>query len=84
MEPKLGIYPTADGYKLVWKVAKFSTNPFGLYIVSIDAHTGEIVARKDYVNFQQSPDAAHDGGYLSEVSDDYGRVEEPGQDQRRR
>lgn len=27
LEPKLGIYPTADGYRLVWKVAKFSTNP---------------------------------------------------------
>jgi hypothetical protein len=57
LEPKLGIYPTADGYKLVWKVAKFSTNPFGLYLVSVDAHTGETIARKDYVNFQQAPDA---------------------------
>ena len=55
IEPKLGIYPTADGYKLVWKVAKFSTNPFGLYMVSVDAHTGEIVARKDFVHFQQAP-----------------------------
>ncbi|HEY7547734.1 MAG TPA: M36 family metallopeptidase, partial [Blastocatellia bacterium] len=52
LEPKLGIYPTADGYRLVWKVAKFSTNPFGLYLISIDAHTGETVARKDFVNFQ--------------------------------
>ncbi len=55
IEPKLGIYPTADGYKLVWKVAKFSTNPFGLYMTSVDAHTGEIVARKDFVDFQQAP-----------------------------
>ena len=54
IEPKLGIYPTADGYRLVWKVAKFSTNPFGLYMTSVDAHTGEIVARKDFVNFQQA------------------------------
>src|SRR5690606_19778796 len=30
LEPHLGVYPTANGYKLVWKVAKFSTNPFGL------------------------------------------------------
>ncbi len=52
LKPQLGIYPTADGYKLVWKVAKFSTNPFGLYLVSIDAHTGELVARKDFVDFQ--------------------------------
>jgi hypothetical protein len=54
-QPTLGVYPTNDGYRLVWKVAKFSTNPFGLYLVSVDAHTGEIVARKDYVNFLQDP-----------------------------
>jgi Zn-dependent metalloprotease len=53
--PQLGIYPTADGYKLVWKVAKFSLNPFGLYMVAIDAHTGALVERKDFVNFQQTP-----------------------------
>lgn len=52
LQPQLGIYPTADGYKLVWKVAKFSTNPFGLYLVSIDAQTGETIERKDFVNFQ--------------------------------
>lgn len=55
IQPALGIYPTADGYRLVWKVAKFSTNPFGLYMVTVDAHTGEIVARKDFVNFQTAP-----------------------------
>ena len=52
VEPQLGIYPTADGYRLVYKVAKFSTNPFGLYMTSVDATTGEIVARKDFINFQ--------------------------------
>ncbi|MDQ1610466.1 MAG: hypothetical protein QOG00_397, partial [Pyrinomonadaceae bacterium] len=55
-QPTLGVYPTVDGYKLVWKVAKFSENPFGLYLISIDAHTGETVARKDFVNFQQAPE----------------------------
>ena len=55
LEPQLGIYPTADGYRLVWKVAKFSTNPFGLYMITVDAHTGEVVARKDFVNFQAAP-----------------------------
>jgi hypothetical protein len=55
LEPKLGIYPTADGYKLVWKVAKFSANPFGLFFVEVDAQTGEIVSRKDFIRFQQSP-----------------------------
>lgn len=57
LEPKLGIYPTADGYKLVWKVAKFSTNPFGLYVVSVDAHTGETVSRRDFVSYQTAPSA---------------------------
>lgn len=57
IEPSLGIYPTADGYRLAWKVAKFSTNPFGLYVVTVDAHTGETLARKDFVNFQQAPQA---------------------------
>lgn len=52
LEPQLGIYPTADGYRLVYKVAKFSTNPFGLYLVSVDAHTGEVVERRDYVKYQ--------------------------------
>lgn len=55
LEPSLAIYPTADGYRLVWKVAKFSTNPFGAYIVSVDAHTGEIVNRRDFVSYQQAP-----------------------------
>lgn len=57
LQPELGIYPTADGYRLVWKVAKFSTNPFGLYMVSVDAHTGEVVSRKDFVHFQNAPGA---------------------------
>jgi hypothetical protein len=52
LQPRLGIYPTADGYRLIWKVAKFSANPFGLYMISVDAHTGEVVARKDFLHFQ--------------------------------
>jgi Zn-dependent metalloprotease len=55
VQPTLGIYPTADGYRLVWKVAKFSTSPFGLYVVSVDAQTGETISRKDFVNYQQAP-----------------------------
>ena len=57
LEPQLGIYPTVDGYRLVWKVAKFSLNPFGLYMVAIDAHSGETVERRDFVNFQSAPGA---------------------------
>jgi Zn-dependent metalloprotease len=55
LQPTLGIYPTADSYRLVWKVAKFSTDPFGLYMITIDANTGETIARKDFVNFQTAP-----------------------------
>ena len=74
IEPHLGIYPTADGYKLVYNVAKFSTNPFGLYMISVDAHTGEIIARKDFLKF---PNRARCGNsrYLSEISDYYTRIE---------
>jgi hypothetical protein len=54
-EPRLAVYPTPDGYRLVWKVLKFSTNPHGLYLHMIDAHTGEVVSRKDFVNFQTNP-----------------------------
>ena len=52
IQPNLGIYPTADGYRLVWKIATFSQNPFGLYVTQVDAHSGEIVARKDFIDFQ--------------------------------
>ena len=55
--PTLSIYPTANGYRLAWKVAKFSTNPFGLYMVTVDANTGEILGRKDFLAFQTTPGA---------------------------
>lgn len=47
--PTLWVYPTADGYRLAWKVANYSTNPFGVFEVAVDAHTGEVLARKDHV-----------------------------------
>ncbi len=55
--PTLSIYPTANGYRLAWKVARFSTNPFGLYMVTVDANTGEILGRKDFLAFQTTPGA---------------------------
>src|ERR1041384_8344190 len=55
--PTLSIYPTANGYRLAWKVAKFSKNPFGLYMVTVDANTGEILGRKDFAAFQTTPGA---------------------------
>ena len=57
LQPQLAIYPTADSFRLVWKVPKFSTNPFGLYVISIDAHNGETVTRKDHISFQNAPGA---------------------------
>lgn len=47
--PTLWVYPTADGYRLAWKVANYSTNPFGLFEIAVDAHSGQILARKDHV-----------------------------------
>ncbi|HKR02808.1 MAG TPA: M36 family metallopeptidase [Pyrinomonadaceae bacterium] len=55
LQPRLAVYPTANGYRLVWKVAKFSTNPFGLYLHMIDANTGEVVSRQDFAYFLQNP-----------------------------
>lgn len=57
VSPTLSIYPTANGYRLAWKVPKFSTNPFGLYVVTVDANSGEILARKDFLAFQTTPGA---------------------------
>jgi hypothetical protein len=53
--PTLSIYPTADGYRLAWKVAKYSTNPFGIYMITVDANSGEVIGRKDFANFQTVP-----------------------------
>jgi|CXWL01.1.fsa_nt_gi hypothetical protein len=78
LEPKLGIYPTADGYKLVWKVAKFSTNPFGAYIVSIDAHSGETINRRDFVAYQQAPPVAP---FTADIYPKYPRITQELKDQ---
>lgn len=46
-EPKLNIFPTADGYRLSWDVITLSRAPFGLYLTQVDANTGEILKRTD-------------------------------------
>ena len=76
LQPQLAIYPTADSFRLVWKVAKFSTNPFGLYAVSIDAHTGETVARKDHVNFQTAPGATVPGAETADIYPKYPQIDD--------
>ena len=55
IQPTLWVYPTADGYRLAWKVAKYGNNPFGLFEVAVDAHSGEILSRKDHVAYQSLP-----------------------------
>jgi hypothetical protein len=47
--PELKVYPSADGGRLVWQFFRFSRNPFGLFLYSVDAHSGEILAREDFV-----------------------------------
>lgn len=78
LEPVLGVYPTSDGYRLVWKVAKFSTNPFGLYVVSVDAHTGELVNRRDFVAYQQAPQAL---SFTADIYPKYPRITQELKDQ---
>ena len=78
LEPSLAIYPTTDGYRLVWKVAKFSTNPFGVYIVSVDAHTGEIVNRRDFVSYQQAPQPL---AFTADIYPKYPRITQELKDQ---
>lgn len=46
-EPKLNIFPTADGYRLSWDVITLSRAPFGLYLTQVDASSGEILKRQD-------------------------------------
>ncbi|HEX8843732.1 MAG TPA: M36 family metallopeptidase [Pyrinomonadaceae bacterium] len=55
-EPRLNIYPTADGYRLAWNVIAFSRNPFGLFVTQVDATTGEVIARENLVKAQQAPE----------------------------
>jgi hypothetical protein len=42
IQPALGIYPTADGYRLVWKVAKSFTNPLDPLTVDLDFELGTV------------------------------------------
>ena len=51
-EPRLNIYPTADGYRMAWDVITFSRNPFGMFITQVDANSGEILHRENLVRYQ--------------------------------
>ncbi len=50
--PVLGIFPTADGFRLVWDFYLYSRNPFGMYRYGIDAESGEVVSRENLVRPQ--------------------------------
>lgn len=54
-QPRLNVFPTADGYRLSWDVITFSRNPFGVFLTQVDARTGEILRREDMVRYQQNP-----------------------------
>jgi hypothetical protein len=54
-EPRLNIFPTADGYRLSWDVITFSRNPFGVFKSQVDAQSGEILRREDMYRHQQNP-----------------------------
>lgn len=47
--PELKVYPTADGGRLVWQFFQLSRNPFGMFQYTVDAHTGEVLTREDFV-----------------------------------
>jgi fungalysin metallopeptidase (M36) len=46
-QPKLNVFPTADGYKLAWNVITFSRNPLGVFITQVDANSGQILSREN-------------------------------------
>ena len=55
-EPKLMVLPvpvseTSVGYQLVWQVRVRTEEPLGVWITSVDAHSGEIVWRYNHVCF---------------------------------
>lgn len=53
--PELAVLPTADGGRLAWRFFKFSRNPFGMFQYTVDAHTGEILVRENFVRTQEDP-----------------------------
>lgn len=53
--PELVVLPTAGGGRLAWRFFKFSRNPFGMFQYTVDAHTGEILVRENFVRTQEDP-----------------------------
>ncbi|HJU57092.1 MAG TPA: M36 family metallopeptidase [Pyrinomonadaceae bacterium] len=53
--PQLNVFPTPDGARLAWKFFVFSRNPFGMFKYQIDAETGAVLYREDFVRYQSNP-----------------------------
>lgn len=53
--PELAILPDAEGGRLVWQFFRFSRNPFGMFLYAIDAQTGEVLRRENFVRTQEAP-----------------------------
>ncbi|HWT03906.1 MAG TPA: M36 family metallopeptidase [Pyrinomonadaceae bacterium] len=53
--PQLNVFPTPNGARLSWKFFVFSRNPFGMFKYQVDAETGEVLYREDFVRYQSNP-----------------------------
>jgi hypothetical protein len=53
--PELNVFPTPGGPRLAYKFFYFSRNPFGMYKYQVDAATGQVLYREDFVRYQQNP-----------------------------
>ncbi len=52
--PQLNVFQTPDGARLSWKFFVFSRNPFGMFKYQVDAATGEVLYREDFVRYQNA------------------------------
>lgn len=53
--PALKVLPTAGGGRLVWEFFRFSRNPFGMFLYAVDAQSGEVLRRENFVRTQEAP-----------------------------
>ena len=51
--PELNVFPTPDGARLAYTFFVFSRNPFGMFKYQIDAFSGQVLYREDFVRYQQ-------------------------------
>jgi Zn-dependent metalloprotease len=51
--PELNVFPTPGGPRLAYTFFVFSRNPFGMFKYQIDAASGQVLSREDFVRYQQ-------------------------------